>query len=185
MLENLPTYYISIYMMPVAIQKKLETMRNNFLIGGDEGEKKITWVSWKKCLASKQLGGLGVGSIFALNLGLLFKWIWRFLSHRTDLWAKVIKNIYGLNGGINEECAHSSSHSTWGAILSSVKRLKQKGLDLLSLCNRKIGNCVLTRLWEDVWCGNRPLKMQFPRIYMLGIVRGCTVATVYMFVIGL
>ncbi|GJZ71543.1 putative RNA-directed DNA polymerase, eukaryota, reverse transcriptase zinc-binding domain protein [Tanacetum coccineum] len=62
-LENLPTYYMSIYMMPVSIQKELESMRNKFFIGGDEREKKITWVKWKKCLASKNLGGLGVGSI--------------------------------------------------------------------------------------------------------------------------
>ncbi|GJW54014.1 RNA-directed DNA polymerase, eukaryota, reverse transcriptase zinc-binding domain protein [Tanacetum coccineum] len=126
-LGNLPTYYMLIYMMLVTIQKKLEMMRNNFFIGGDESEKKITWVRWKKCLASTKLGGLGVGSIFALNMGLLFKWLWRFLCQPTDLWARVVKDIYRPNGGNDEEVAHSSNHSTWGAILFSVKRLKCKG----------------------------------------------------------
>nr|GFC12621.1 RNA-directed DNA polymerase, eukaryota, reverse transcriptase zinc-binding domain protein [Tanacetum cinerariifolium] len=74
-LVNLPSYYMSIYMMHVSIQKKLESMRNKFFIGGDLDEKKMTWVKWKKCLASKELGGLGIGSIYGLNLGLLFKWI--------------------------------------------------------------------------------------------------------------
>ncbi|GJS19659.1 RNA-directed DNA polymerase, eukaryota, reverse transcriptase zinc-binding domain protein [Tanacetum coccineum] len=90
-LGNLPTYYMSIYIMHVTIQNKLEMMRNNFFIGGDESEKKMTWVSWKKCLVSKKLGGLSVESIFALNIGLLFKWLWRFLCQSTDLWAKVVK----------------------------------------------------------------------------------------------
>ncbi|GJT89434.1 RNA-directed DNA polymerase, eukaryota, reverse transcriptase zinc-binding domain protein, partial [Tanacetum coccineum] len=108
-----------------------------------ENEKKITWVKWEKCLASKNLGGLGVGSIYALNLGLLFKWIWRFRCHSNDLWEKVIKSLYGINGGINDD--HVFSHSTWGAILSSVKRLKQNGIDLMDLCTRKIGNGALTR----------------------------------------
>nr|GEX67515.1 putative reverse transcriptase domain-containing protein [Tanacetum cinerariifolium] len=123
-LGNLPTYYMSLYMMPMAIQKKLEMMHNKFFIGGEDGEKKITWVKWEKCLASKKLGGLGIDSIYALNLGLIFKWIWRFLCHSNDLWACVITNIYGIKGGINEDHTH---HTTWGAILSSVKRLKLKG----------------------------------------------------------
>ncbi|GJZ53266.1 RNA-directed DNA polymerase, eukaryota, reverse transcriptase zinc-binding domain protein [Tanacetum coccineum] len=139
-LGNLPTYYMSIYTMPVSIQKKLEMMRNNFFIGGDESEKKMTWVSWKKCLASKKLEGLGVGSISALNIGLLFKWLWRFLCQpTTNLWAEVIKSIYGPNGGIDEELGHSSNHSTWGAIISSVKRLKNKGC------------CVANRLYVSDW----------------------------------
>ncbi|GKE07063.1 RNA-directed DNA polymerase, eukaryota, reverse transcriptase zinc-binding domain protein, partial [Tanacetum coccineum] len=89
-LGNLPTYYMSIYIMHVTIQNKLEMMRNNFFIGGDESEKKMTWVSWKKCLVSKKLGGLSVESI-------------------------------------DEELGHFSHHSTWGDIISSVKKLKSKG----------------------------------------------------------
>ncbi|PWA76520.1 reverse transcriptase domain, Reverse transcriptase zinc-binding domain protein [Artemisia annua] len=68
-LGNLPTYYMSIYKMPAHVQKKLESMRNNFFLGCDQGEKKMTWVKWKKCLASKKLGGLGIGSILGLTWG--------------------------------------------------------------------------------------------------------------------
>ncbi|GJX03839.1 hypothetical protein Tco_0189755 [Tanacetum coccineum] len=39
-LRSLPTYYMSIYMMPANVQKKLEAMRNKFFIGGDIDEKK-------------------------------------------------------------------------------------------------------------------------------------------------
>nr|GEX54230.1 hypothetical protein [Tanacetum cinerariifolium] len=87
-LRNLPTYHMSIYMMHVTIQKKLETMRNNFFIGGDKSEKKISWVSWKKCLASKKLGGLGVRS----------KWWWQIRIEHEAIWVKVVKSIYGVYG---------------------------------------------------------------------------------------
>nr|GFB05589.1 reverse transcriptase domain, reverse transcriptase zinc-binding domain protein [Tanacetum cinerariifolium] len=110
-LGNLPTYYMSLYMMPMAIHKKLEMIRNKFFIGGEEG-------------------------------------------------------------GINEDRTH---HTTWGAILSSVKRLKLKGIDLFSLCKIKLGNGSLTSFWDDTWCGNSPLKYQFPRIYMLDSDKGCKV----------
>ncbi|GJS04563.1 hypothetical protein Tco_0321071 [Tanacetum coccineum] len=71
---HFPLKYLGV-LMPVFVRKKLEPLRNNFFIGGDQDEKKITWVKWKRCLASKKHGGLGIGSIFRLNIGLLFKWI--------------------------------------------------------------------------------------------------------------
>ncbi|GKA58022.1 RNA-directed DNA polymerase, eukaryota, reverse transcriptase zinc-binding domain protein [Tanacetum coccineum] len=128
-------------LVPTSICSKLESMRNKFFIGGDTGEKKMTWVSWNKCLASKKLGGLGIGSIFALNA----------------------------------DSRHSSNQGTWCGILSMVNSLKSKGNDLLSLRTRKLGNRSSIRFWDDAWCGNRPLKVLFPRVYLLDIDKGCQV----------
>ncbi|GKB73439.1 RNA-directed DNA polymerase, eukaryota, reverse transcriptase zinc-binding domain protein, partial [Tanacetum coccineum] len=175
-LGNLHTYYMSIYMMSVSIQKKLESMRNNFFIGGDLEEKKMSLVKWKKCLANKDLGGLGIGSIYGLNLGLLFKWVWRFLCNSPNLWVRVVKILHGANGGIMEDSNYSSCYSPWSGILSSIRRLKSKGIDLLSLCVRKIGNGASCRFWDDIWCGNQPFKLQFPRIYQLESVKDCFIA---------
>lgn len=172
-LGNLPSYYMSIYSMPVTVRNKLESMRNKFFIGGDQEDKKVTWVNWKKFMASMKLGGLGIRSISGLNIGILFKWIWRFLNHHSDLWACVIQSIYGIDGGINSAPTCCSKRSTWGAILHSIISLKQKGMDLLSLCTRNIGNGASTQFWEDTWCGNQPLKLQFPRMYLLDIDRNC------------
>ncbi|GJT76643.1 retrovirus-related pol polyprotein from transposon TNT 1-94 [Tanacetum coccineum] len=55
---NLLTYYLSLYKMPTYVQKKLESMCNKLFMGGDLGDKKVTWVKWNVCLASKALGGL-------------------------------------------------------------------------------------------------------------------------------
>ncbi|GJX51872.1 RNA-directed DNA polymerase, eukaryota, reverse transcriptase zinc-binding domain protein [Tanacetum coccineum] len=140
------------------------------------GVKKMVWVRWNSCMASKQKGGLGIGSIHALNVGLLFKWIWRFLSQSSDLWISVIKEIHGLHGGISDPSSYSSCLSPWSGILSSVKSLKKKGIDLLFLCSRKLGNGDSIRFWDDVWCGSQPLKVQFPRVYMLDNDKSCCVA---------
>nr|GEX00272.1 reverse transcriptase domain-containing protein [Tanacetum cinerariifolium] len=100
-LGSLPLYFMSLYMASVSIYNKLESMRNQFFLSGESGEKKIAGVKWKKCLASKKMGGLGIGSIFAFSIGILFKWISRFLSNSSDLWIKVIKDIYRENGDWN------------------------------------------------------------------------------------
>ncbi|GKC45708.1 hypothetical protein Tco_1063430 [Tanacetum coccineum] len=134
-------------MMPASVRDKLEMFRNNFFLGCDQDEKKMSWVKWKRCLASRKQGGLGIGSIFGLNIGLLFKWIWRFLANPSDLWSRVIQKIYGPCGSIKEVSSR-----------------------------RKIGNGESTSFWNDVWLGSMPLKSQFPRVYVLDIDRNCFIA---------
>nr|GEW74494.1 RNA-directed DNA polymerase, eukaryota [Tanacetum cinerariifolium] len=45
-------------------------------------------------------GGLGVSSLYALNRGLMLKWVWRFYSHKTALWVRVVKAIHGEDGKV-------------------------------------------------------------------------------------
>nr|GEZ21848.1 RNA-directed DNA polymerase, eukaryota, reverse transcriptase zinc-binding domain protein [Tanacetum cinerariifolium] len=110
---NLPTYYLSLYKMPTFVLKKLESMHNKFFIRGDLDDKKATWVKWNVCLASKATGGLGIGSIYALNMSLLFKWIWRFRSNSSDLWVKVIRSIHEHDGGIENRRSSAAFLSPW------------------------------------------------------------------------
>ncbi|GJW56280.1 putative RNA-directed DNA polymerase, eukaryota, reverse transcriptase zinc-binding domain protein, partial [Tanacetum coccineum] len=173
--SNLPTFYMSLYLMPVTVQKQLESMRNRFFLGGGLGEKKVSWVKWNTCLASKAMGGLGIGSIYALNVALLFKWIWRFCCSPNDLWVKVVKGIHGQDGGIGCNRRSNSYQSTWIAILKAVSNLNDKGIDLLSACTRSVGNGKSIRFWDDSWCGDKPLKDVFPRIFALDNDKRCIV----------
>ena len=75
-----------------------------------------------------------------------------------------------------EDPNYKSSHTTWGIIISYVKSLKQKGIDLLALCVRNIGNGVSCRFWEDTWVGNMSLKILFPCVYKLDTDKACTIA---------
>lgn len=45
-------------------------------------------------LAPKELGGLGNGSLKAMNWGLLLKWLWRFKDQSEALWVQVVKAIH-------------------------------------------------------------------------------------------
>ena len=97
-------------------------------------------------------------------------------AHSASLWVHVIKGIYGRTGGIFDTCIHRSSLSPWRGILSMVKSIKLKGVDLLSLCRRKLGNGETVSFWDDCWCGDQSLKSKFPRIYLLDNDKGCNVA---------
>ncbi|PWA48331.1 hypothetical protein CTI12_AA491790 [Artemisia annua] len=42
--------------------------------------------------------------------------------------------------------------------------------------NRSVGNGSTTSFWGDSWCGGRPLKEQYPRVYALDLNKSCSVA---------
>ncbi|GKG41863.1 hypothetical protein Tco_0473614, partial [Tanacetum coccineum] len=88
--------------------------------------------------ASKEKGGLGVSSFYALNRALLFKWGWRFCTQQSALWTKIIKGIHGEDGKIDK---HVRSHhpSLWLDIVKEVHHILRQGTDLMGFI----------RFWED------------------------------------
>nr|GEV87948.1 RNA-directed DNA polymerase, eukaryota [Tanacetum cinerariifolium] len=115
-------------------------------------------------VGDKGLGrGLGVLSFYALNRALLFKWVWRYLSHDNSLWSRVISAIHGLNGQV----LSTAFNSTWSSIINKVNSLKDKGVDLISYCKIRVGKGTCTSFWNDLWIGDSLLKLSFPRLYAL------------------
>ncbi|GJW94094.1 RNA-directed DNA polymerase, eukaryota [Tanacetum coccineum] len=104
------------------INKMKKRLSRNFFNGIQEGDRKIAWVKWSKVLASKKFGGLGVSSFFALNRALLFKWVWRYLSHDNSLWFRIISALHGLNGHV----LSAAFNSTWSSMKTEVNPLKVK-----------------------------------------------------------
>nr|GFC43991.1 RNA-directed DNA polymerase, eukaryota, reverse transcriptase zinc-binding domain protein [Tanacetum cinerariifolium] len=69
---------INLQKTPVQVINKLEAIRSHFFHGVDPSVRKMMLVKWNNVLASKEMGGLGVSSFYALNRALIFKLIWRF-----------------------------------------------------------------------------------------------------------
>ena len=104
--------------------------------------------------------------MFALNKALLFKWIWRFISHKDSLWTKVISVIHGVDGRIGK--GHKSGHSSiWLRVVSEFDRMGTQGMDFYCHMTKKIGNGSNTLFWEDIWRGDKKLMHKFPRLYAL------------------
>ncbi|KAJ9567575.1 hypothetical protein OSB04_003541 [Centaurea solstitialis] len=86
-------------------------------------EKKVAWISWSVILNKKSNGGLGVGSLKALNLALLSKWLWRFKTEHEALWKKVIQAIHRSNGGIVGVNSTGKYPGTWCNILKVMDKV--------------------------------------------------------------
>ncbi|GJX07756.1 RNA-directed DNA polymerase, eukaryota [Tanacetum coccineum] len=145
-----PLYNMSIFKAPKGVLKEMESIRNNFFIGADLLDKKITWVAWNKVLASKKKGGLGVSSFYALNRALLLKWVWRFVSQDGSLWFQVIQAIY--ESTIDSHSVQMASNCC--SILREMLLLKSK----------------------DIWKGDSTLRDDFPRMYALELDKQISVA---------
>ena len=59
-LTTLPLFYLSFFKAPKTVINKLSSIQIQFLWGGKLEEKKIAWVSWTQCCASRDVGGLGI-----------------------------------------------------------------------------------------------------------------------------
>ncbi|GJW36817.1 RNA-directed DNA polymerase, eukaryota [Tanacetum coccineum] len=167
-----PIYAMSLYKVPKIVLNVMESIRSKFFNGVDGGDKKITWIKWTKVLAAKRNGGLGVSSFYALNRALLFRWVWRFISQEDSLWFRLVRAIHG--DDINR--FQAANFSPWASILREIHSLKVRGIDLVSHCRKRVGDGLNTCFWEDIWIGDQPLKLMFPRIYALESNKLCTVA---------
>nr|GEZ33211.1 RNA-directed DNA polymerase, eukaryota, reverse transcriptase zinc-binding domain protein [Tanacetum cinerariifolium] len=167
-----PIYNMSIFKVQRGILKVMESIRRRFFYGIDPSENKISWVAWNKVLASKNHGGLGISSFFALNRALLLKWIWRFISSDGSLWSKVIQALYGKRIDF-----HATKFSSiWCSIIWELHQLKDNGFDFWEHCKIVIGNGFTTRFWYDLWIGDMPLYAKFPRLFALDLNKDCSVA---------
>nr|GEY84334.1 RNA-directed DNA polymerase, eukaryota, reverse transcriptase zinc-binding domain protein [Tanacetum cinerariifolium] len=89
-------------------------------------------------IASKKNGGLGVSSFFAFSCALLFKWILRFIANGSTLWSRFITAISSVRRAFDNPPFYSRRSPSLD-IVSEVRKLFNKGIDLLSLVKKKSG----------------------------------------------
>ncbi|GJT61251.1 RNA-directed DNA polymerase, eukaryota, reverse transcriptase zinc-binding domain protein [Tanacetum coccineum] len=118
-LRSMPIFHMSIFRVLLGVLRMLESIRSHFFNGHELNSKKSTWVKWNNMLAPKEKGGLGVSSLYALNRGLMCKWIRRFYTQNTSLWESVIKAIHGDDGKVGK-AVHTGIQSCWMNIVHEI-----------------------------------------------------------------
>ncbi|KAK3224934.1 hypothetical protein Dsin_004796 [Dipteronia sinensis] len=80
-LSSLPTYFMSVFQIPISVALAMEKLQRDFF-WGVKGEKKgIHWVDWPTFYKSKRNGGLGIRRIQDTGDALLAKWDWKEGTH--------------------------------------------------------------------------------------------------------
>ena len=138
---------------------RIERLQRDFLWSGVGEGKRDHLVSWDVVCNPKTKGGLGFRRISLWNSVLLGKWLWRYPREGSALWHQVILSIYGSHSnGWDANTVVSWSHRyPWKAIVQVCQ-------DFSKFSRFMVGNGEKIRFWEDLWWGDQPLGVRYPRL---------------------
>ncbi|XP_071688561.1 uncharacterized protein [Rutidosis leptorrhynchoides] len=125
----------------------------------------------------RERGGLNIGSLKAKNLALLGKWRWRFKTETNAFWVKIIRSIYGSDGGllVEGDSLHSSPIGLWNNIIASGVAMNELQVPFTHSFIKTIGDGDSTSFWQEHWIGSDKLCKLFPRLYRLELNQFATV----------
>lgn len=172
-LSSLPTYFLSVFVMPASVRNRLEMLERDFLWEGQGEERKYHLVKWDKVCSVLRVGGLGLKRFSIFNSALLGKWLWRFMSENYGLWKRVVV------------CKYRVEEVEWypkiisRALVSGVWKGIGKGWDpFVRQISFEIGNGSKVRFWKDKWCGEVELWRLFPDLFSVAAEQDVLVSEV-------
>ena len=174
-LSSMPTYFMSLFPIPVKVARRIEFLQRNFLWDGLGESYKHHLVAWNKVCSPIAQGGLGIRPLHLFNQALLSKWLWRFGREDTRLWKRVLVAKYGLEGG---GWITNHSYATHGC--SVWKSIRMGWADFWRHTGFEVGLGTKVLLWHDKWCTDVALKELYPALYACSNNRDAFIASVYV-----
>jgi hypothetical protein len=139
-IQAIPTYCMSVFMLPKALCSKINSLVQQFWWGATG----IHWMKWSKMSIPKSKGGMGFRDFNCFNKALLAKQFWRLWCSPDSLVSRIMKAKYYAQSSVLEAKIGSKPSFAWQGILGSCDLVKE-GLFW------KIGNGEKTRIWGDKW----------------------------------
>jgi ribonuclease HI len=143
-IQAIPTYTMSVFLLPKTICHDIVSMISRFWWGHKENDGRVAWMSWKKMGLTKEKGGLGFRDLEFFNLALLAKQGWRLLQNPNSLVATIMKAKYYPNSSFLEANIGRKPSYAWRSIWNS-KTLLKEGLIW------RVGDGRTIRIWDDPW----------------------------------
>ncbi|XP_019166941.1 PREDICTED: uncharacterized protein LOC109162711 [Ipomoea nil] len=144
-LQAVPTYAMSTFLLPKDLCRNVENSLNRFWWKGSlENGKGINWKCWKDLCKPKACGGMGFRRMREFNLALLGKQGWRFMHYPDSLVTKVFKAKYFRHCSFLEARLGTNPSFVWCSIMEAQGALKDNckwrvGDEVLSMCGRILG----------------------------------------------
>jgi hypothetical protein len=143
-IQALPTYLMSCFMLPKAMCEKIEKAICRFWWGSTEGHNKVHWRARKDILKSKFQGGQGFREMHIFNKALLAKQVWRLHTNPLSLISLCLKAKYYPTTDILHASQGRQPSYAWQSIHQAIDIIKKGSC-------WKIGNGQHIKIWEENW----------------------------------
>jgi ribonuclease HI len=119
-LQAIPSYVMSIFLLPSSIISTIEKMMNSFWWGcSGSSNGGIHWLSWERLSMHKNHGGMGFKDLTAFNLAMLGKQGWKLQTDSDSLVSRIFKARYFPRGTyLTASLGHNPSY-VWRSILQA------------------------------------------------------------------
>jgi hypothetical protein len=142
--QAIPTYTMSVFLLPKTLCNDINSMMSRFWWGHKENEKKMAWMSWEQMGRRKDRGGLGYRDLESFNMALLAKQGWRIIQNLDSLVGRIYKEKYFRHATFLDSEIGSNPSYAWRSIWSA-KNLLKKGLVWRVRDGKQI------KIWKDKW----------------------------------
>uniref|UniRef100_A0A803PR19 Reverse transcriptase domain-containing protein n=1 Tax=Cannabis sativa TaxID=3483 RepID=A0A803PR19_CANSA len=123
--QALPSYAMSVFLLPVDTCSSLESMMSKYWWNtSNQNSRGISWMSWKQLTKQKDDGGMGFRSLRDYNFSLLGKQGCRLLTHEQSLVSRVYKARYYPHGSFLTATLGSNPSFIWKSIFESQDLVK-------------------------------------------------------------
>lgn len=146
--QSLPSFAMSVFLLPLEISRDIERLMNSFWWkGSNSSNKGIHWLAWDRLCKHKTMGGRGFRSLRDFNLAMLGKQGWRLTSHPNSLVARIFKARYYPNGSYTTASMGNNPSFVWRSIWAAQELIKNGS-------RWKVGSGRNIKIWEDPWLPN-------------------------------
>ncbi|XP_019178981.1 PREDICTED: uncharacterized protein LOC109174171 [Ipomoea nil] len=142
--QAMPTYTMSIFLLPVSLCASLERLMNRYWWGKSTTTDGIHWMNWDRMCVPKKYGGMGFKKLHEFNLALLGKQGWRLLTKPDSLMARIFKARYYRDTTFYEATLGGNPSYVWRSIMASQNLIH-------SGCRRRIGDGRTSKVWFHPW----------------------------------
>ncbi|CAL1404855.1 unnamed protein product [Linum trigynum] len=143
-IQAIPTFIMCLFLLPVSLTKKMDSLLSNFFWSGSMQKSNLHWCRKEVLCSPKSEGGLGFRSFRDFNLALLAKQAWRLMNNTDTLWSRLIKGLYFPRGNFLSAKKGSKPSWIWASLWES-----KKVIDLGAI--KVIGSGDDTWIDQDPW----------------------------------
>jgi len=93
--QSIPTYCMSIFLLPTTLGEDIQRMINSFWSGSNRRQGRgINWLSMDKLAMRKEYEGMSFRHLFGFNLAMLGKQGWKLSTNQDAIVTRIYKTKY-------------------------------------------------------------------------------------------